>query len=342
MIPAESLRKPVLRPEVPPDFSVHEVRLAGNRGACGGVEMTLAVISQLMEIVPVGVTIWTTHMPVNFPPAFERYEDRLKNVNGNISQVPDGDTLVISAHGAPKEIYEKAKGRDIKLVDTSCPFVLDEHDKVIKAEADDIPSIFLGEETHPETVGVTGQVAPDAITVFDPSKPIPNVPIPDGARVFAKTTNDPAQTEKRLEELRAINPTIDTSKAHSCYALRNRFAAGKKLVREVDYWLVVGDKTSHNARGITGIGEERNIPSSLVRGPKDINWSVFGLGIEVVGVSSAASVPEEYTQSVLDPFRALGIPITEMEQVIPEAHRIFRLPEAQIETLRQMYAPNTP
>lgn len=338
MIPAEALRKPVLRPEIPRDFSVHEVRLAGNRGACGGVEMTLAVISQLMEIVPVGVTIWTTHMPVNFPPVFERYGDRLKNVNGNISQVPDGDTLVISAHGAPKEIYDQAQGRGIKLVDTSCPFVLDEHNKVIKAEADDVPSIFLGEETHPETIGVRGQVAPDAITVFDPSKPIPNVPISDGARVFAKTTNDPAQTEKRLEELRVINPTIDISEAHSCYALRNRFAAGKKLVREVDYWLVVGDETSHNAKGIRDISLNVDIPHQLVRGPKDIDWSVFGLGTELVGVSSAASVPEKYTQSVLDSFRALGVPIREMEQVIPEAYRIFRLPEAQIEILRQMYA----
>ncbi len=321
-----------------PGFSVQEVRVAGNRGACGGVEMTLAVVKQIMDVVPPGVKIWTTNTPVNFPPVFEQYGERLRNAKGDISQVPDRAVLIISAHGSPPEVFSEAKRKGIFVIDTTCPFVLNEQEKVRQAAADGVPSIFLGEENHPETIGVKGQVAPEAVTVFDPSKPIPNVAIPDGARVFAKTTNDPEQTTRAIEELMVINPNIDASKAHSCYALRNRYTAGNSLVRDVDFWLVVGDQSSHNARGITGIAAKgRNVPSSLVRGPEDIDWSAFGPGIELVGVSAAASVPEEYTQRVLDPFRQLGISVVELAQTIPEAYRMFRLPEAQIAALRQTY-----
>lgn len=326
------------KPEVPNSFSVREVRVAGNRGACGGVEMTLAVVNQVMQVVPPDVDVWTTHNPVNFPPAFEKYGERLKSAKGDISQIPNGAVLIISAHGAPPAMFDEARTRGMIVIDTSCPFVLNEQEKVRQAAADGVPSIFLGEENHPETIGVRGQVAPEAITVFDPSQRIPNVPISDGARVFAKTTNDPEQTTAAIEELQQINPTIDASQAHSCYALRNRFASGRQLVGDVDYWLVVGDRSSHNARGIESLAIRGDIPHDLIRGPEDINWSRFRPDIKIVGVSAAASVPEEYTQRILVPFRHLGVTIREMPQVITEAYRMFRLPQAQLEALQQRYA----
>jgi 4-hydroxy-3-methylbut-2-en-1-yl diphosphate reductase len=336
---AESSRRPVPKPEVPQDFSVREVRLAGNRGACGGVEMTLEAVRQIFEIVPPQVTVWTTNTPINFPLAFERYGKRLKSANGDMSVVPDKSVFIISAHGASPEVFEEANQREMIIIDVTCPLVRDEQEKVREAKKAGAHIIFLGEEKHPETVGIKGQVPTETITVLDPSKPIPDTQIPDGSKVFAKTTNDPEQTAVAIEQLRTINPSIDASEAHSCYALRNRYAAGKALIGNVDYWLVVGDQTSHNAKGIRDIALGVNLPHQLVRGPEDIDWSVFGLGTELVGVSSAASVPEEYTQRVLDSFRSLDVPIREMEQEIPETHRVFRLPEAQIEILRQMYVP---
>jgi 4-hydroxy-3-methylbut-2-enyl diphosphate reductase len=339
MMSAEILkqREPFILPEIPASFNVQEVRVAGNRGACGGVEMTLAVVSQVLEVVPPDIEVWTTNSPVNFPPAFDKYGARLKSAKGDISQVPDGAVLIISAHGAPPAMFDEARARNMYVVDTTCPFVLNEQEKVRQAAADGIPTIFLGEENHPETIGVREQVAPESITVFDPSHRIGDVSIPDGTRVFAKTTNDPEQTEAAIEELQQINPTIDTSKAHSCYALQNRFASGKQLIKAVDYWLVVGDQSSHNAKGIRSIANGRDIPSALVRVPEDINWSDFGPEIRIVGVSAAASVPEEYTQRVLEPFRQLGVNVIELAQTIPEAYRMFKLPNAQLETLRQRF-----
>lgn len=320
-----------------PGFSVEEVRVAGNRGACGGVEMTLAAVTQVMETIPTGIDVWTTNTPINFPLAFEEYGERFKNAKGDISQIPDGAVLIISAHGASPMMFEEAQRRNMLIIDTTCPLVLNEQEKVRQAARDGVHSIFLGEEHHPETIGIMGQVTPEAITVFDPSRPIPDMPIPDGARIFAKTTNDPEQTATMIEEIQQNNPTIDASQAHSCYALRNRFASGKQLVKDVDFWLVVGDQSSHNAKGIRGIADKR-IPSALVRGPQDINWSDFGPQIRIVGVSAAASAPEEYIQRVLSPFRQLGVSVVELTQAIPETYRMFRLPKAQLEALQQRFA----
>ncbi|MEK7551776.1 MAG: hypothetical protein AAB532_04230 [Patescibacteria group bacterium] len=321
-----------------PGFNVQEVRVAGNRGACGGVEMTLAVVNQVMEVVPQGVDVWTTNNPVNFPPAFAQWGERLKNAKGDISKVPNEAVLIISAHGVSPEVIAEAEQRGMVVIDTTCPFVLDEQNKVRQTAAEGLHSIFLGEENHPETIGIVGQVLPEMITVFDPGKRIPDQPIPDNARVFAKTTNDPAQTQRGIRRLTILNSSIDASDAHSCYALKNRFAAGKQMIGDVDFWLVVGDQTSHNAKGLRRISRGKQVPSSLVRGPEDIKWSRFKSGIEVVGVSSAASVPEEHTQRVLEPFRQLGVNVVELPQAIPEAYRMFRLPEVHLQALQQRFA----
>lgn len=334
----EAAPKLIRRPEVPSGFSLQEVKVAGNRGACGGVEMTFAAVDKVMSIVPEHVSVWTTNHPVNFPPAFERYGDRLRNAQGDISAVPDNSVCIISAHGFEPKAIAKARERGVVFIDTTCAFVHNEHTKVIRAEADRVPSFFLGEENHPETRGVVGQVAEGAITVFDPTKPIPEgTIIPDGTRVFAKTTNDPEHTAARLAEIKAINDKADTSQAESCYALENRHAAGKKLIVRVNAWMVVGDESSHNAKGIRDTAMGVDIPRYLVRGPEDIDWEWFGPSIQRLGVSAAASVPEDFVQQTLEPFRLLGVPIVEMPQTVEEKHRIFMIPKAQIAVLQAMY-----
>lgn len=325
-------------PETPQGFSVREVRVAGNRGTCGGVELTLHAVAQVMQIVPREIPVWTSNTPVNFPKAFEEYGERLQNANGDISKVPDGAIFIVSAHGAPPAMFEEAVRRDIFIVNTTCPYVLDEQGNVVDVVNDGKHPIFIGEEKHPETISVRDQVKPGEITIIDPDKGIGNISIPDNAVVFAKTTYAPAETEETIRQLKIINPTIDSSRAHSCYAVRNRHIAGKQLVEQVDFWLVVGDQSSHNSRGIKNIGAGRNIQSALVTGPEEIDWSWFGPEVEILGVSSGASVPDAFTKKVLNPFKALGIPVGEMPQAVAESYRMFKPPKAQLEALRQRYA----
>ena len=105
-------------PELPSGFNVQEVRVAGNRGTCGGVEMTLAAVQQIMEVVPSGIDIWTTNTPINFPPAFEKYGERLKSAGGDMSNVPDGAILIISAHGSPPDLYQRAREKNVFVIDS--------------------------------------------------------------------------------------------------------------------------------------------------------------------------------------------------------------------------------
>lgn len=325
-------------PDVPPGFNVQEVRVAGNRGTCGGVEMTLAAVKQVMEVVPQRIDIWSTNQPINFPPVFEEYGERLKIADQNLSNVPDGSILIVSAHGAPPLLYNQAREKDLFVIDTTCPVVLDEQKEVRETAAAGIPIVYLGEDNHPETRGIRGQVDSKAITVFDPSQPIPeDAQIPNGAKLFVKTTNDPEKNAQRAEEL-SLHGTIDTSRILPCYALKSRYAAGRLLTADVDYWLVVGDETSNNARGLRDLAMVRGIPNALIGKPEEINWSDFTPNIRIVGATAAASTPEEFTQKVLNSFRQLGINVVELPQVINETSRIFRLPKMQLEALRQRFS----
>src|SRR3989344_2402647 len=332
------------------NLEIEEVWLAGNRGTCGGVEMTLAVVDRVMEIVPENVTVYTNNAPVNFPDAFSHFGERLKNVKGDISLVPDDSVFIVSAHGVPPSTYDDAKKRGIIIIDTTCPIVLDEQQKVRNAAAD--PNIghvvFIGKGSHPETIGVKGQVDERAITVIDPEKEegdkdyidIQDVNIPDNSLIIAKTTYAPSFIEKTIERIKTINPTVDASRAHSCYAVSHRQFAARQMIGDVDFWLVVGDESSHNSGKLRDIGEEHSKPAALITGPEDIDWSWFGEGIRRLGVSSGASVPERFTQRVLQPFRDLGIPVIELPKAVEENYRMFRQPNAQLDALRQRFAVN--
>ncbi len=332
-------------PEIPPGFNVQEVFVAGNRGTCGGVEMTLAAVSQIMEVVPQEIPIYATNTPINFPQAFERYGDRLKIAGGNISDVPDGSILIVSAHGAPPSLFDEAKSKNLHVIDVTCPIVTEEQKLVRNTAAKGIPIVYLGEENHPETIGIKGQVPKGAIKVFDPNEPIPeDEHIPDGAKLFVKTTNDPARNELRANELKERVGELDDTRILPCYALKNRYAAGKPLIEGVDLWMVVGDISSNNARGLRDIevkgpaGEGKLIPRMLVGKPQDIDWEMFTPSVRKVGVTAAASAPEEFTQRILNEFRRLGVNVIELPQVLPEMPRTFRLPKEQLEALRQKYA----
>lgn len=106
------------------------VLVAGNRGPCGGVNMALLAVDRVMEIVPAKTKVHVSHSPVNFRPVFAKYGDRLVDVKGDISKVPDGGDFIISAHGAPPEIFEEARRRGITVIDTTCAIVKDEQKKI--------------------------------------------------------------------------------------------------------------------------------------------------------------------------------------------------------------------
>jgi len=106
----------------------------------------------------------------------------------------------------------------------------------------------------------------------------------------------------------------------------------------VDFWIVVGDKSSNNARGLRDLAIEKQIPSSLIGKPEEIDWSVFTPNIRIIGLTAAASTPEEFTQRALDEFRLLGIHVVELPQVMEEIPRIFRMPRKQLAALELRFA----
>lgn len=301
------------------------VLVAGNRGTCGGVNMALEAVDIVMSMVPTDRSVYVSHSPVNYRPAFERYGERLVNVRGDISAVPDRGDFIVSAHGAPPEVFEEAVRRGITLIDTTCAIVTDEHRQIRKVVADGGHAVFIGEEDHPETVGVRGQVKESEITILDPRKLPLTVVIPDGSTIFSKTTNTPDDVAEAIELITHANPTVDTSRAHQCYATHNRQVAARAMINNVNLWLVVGDTISHNTRQLQRIGVDSKVPSMMIADANEVDLSLFK-DVKSLGVTSGASVPERFTQEVLEVFRRSGVSVVELEQAVREADRTFKLP----------------
>lgn len=323
-----------------PSTGIETVYVAGNRGTCGGVNMTLESVRQVMDTVDGREPVYTNYFPVHFPPAFKDFVERgLVNVQGDLSKVPDGAVLIVSAHGAPPPTFEEAGRRGLFVIDTTCALVAHEHELVKRAEAEGKHVLLIAEPNHPETIGVMGQVRPENITLIDPAKGIEDgMELPQTGVLYSKTTLSPREINPIKDELASTRPGIDSSRSTICYATHNRqLAMQQQLVSVADFLIVVGSELSHNARELRKIGEEANKPSVIVDGAENIDWNWF-IGVKKVGVTSAASVPERFTQDVLQPFRDLSIPIEELAQIIPEQERMFRLPQSQLDALKQRYA----
>ncbi len=336
------LPKDILPRVEPGRLSLEEIRLAGNRGTCMGVRATLKAVEQVMDIVPEDRKVYTTNTPVNFPEAFAKYRDRLVSIEGDLSRIEEDDAVLIyAAHGVTQKMRNEVRNRDILAIDTTCRIVLDEQLTVREAAEKGQHVVFIGEEKHPETIGVKGQVDEDQITIVDPDQGIGNITIPDNSLVLAKTTYAPSYTQATIRQIQVINPTVDATRAHSCYAVRNRQIAANQMIESVDFWLVVGDKSSHNSRELKKVGPRRKVPAALITGPEHIDWSWFNEEIRRLGVSSGASVPEEFTQRVLQPFRDLGIPVIELPQAVEEKEdSMFRLPKDDINALKARFSVN--
>ncbi len=216
-------------------------------------------------------------------------------------QVPEGATVVLSAHGVAPVVHQEAKALSLKTIDATCPLVTKVHREAVRFADEDYDILLIGHEGHEEVVGTAGE-APDNITLVDGPGDVANVEVRDPERVvwLSQTTLSVDETMETVRRLRARFPLLqDPPSDDICYATQNRQVAVKQIAAESDVMIVVGSRNSSNSVRLVEVALEHGSKAAhLVDYAAEIDPAWLD-GVHTVGVTSGASVPEILVKDVL-------------------------------------------
>ncbi|HEX5651158.1 MAG TPA: 4-hydroxy-3-methylbut-2-enyl diphosphate reductase [Steroidobacteraceae bacterium] len=285
------------------------ILLANPRGFCAGVDRAIDIVERALELF--GAPIYVRHEVVH-----NRFVvDRLRGLGAvfveELDEVPDGATVIFSAHGVAKAVQAEARRRGLRVFDATCPLVTKVHMEVSRYAREGLDVILIGHEGHPEVEGTMGQFDEGSggrIMLVEDVSDVGQLEVRDPTRVgvVTQTTLSVDDTADVLEAIKLRFPTLATPRKEDiCYATQNRQDAVKKLVTDCDVVVVVGSVTSSNSNRLREIAEKAGIPGYLVDGPADLRPEWFE-GKRAVGVTAGASAPELLVRRVVERLREWG------------------------------------
>ena len=244
-----------------------------------------------------------------------------------LDEVPDGATVVFSAHGVSPAVHEDAAVRKLKTIDATCPLVTKVHSEARRYAADGYRIVFIGHEGHEEVEGTMGE-APEAMVLVDGPEAAANLELPEGEKLvwLSQTTLSVDETMQTVDTLRRRLPTLVSPPSDDiCYATQNRQAAVKRLAPDCDLVIVVGSGNSSNSVRLAEVALEAGAKASQrVDGADELEESWLD-GVATVGLTSGASVPEELVDGVLEWLAARGFADVEVVTEVEE-DMVFSLP----------------
>jgi 4-hydroxy-3-methylbut-2-enyl diphosphate reductase len=303
---------------------VKRVLLASPRGYCAGVERAVDTVEKLLDLH--GPPVYVRKQIVHNAHVVRDLEARGAIFVEDEREVPEGETVVLSAHGVAPEVYRNAEARGLTTIDATCPLVTKVHVQARRYAADGYTVVLIGHEGHEEVVGTTGE-APDSTILVQSVEDAETLALPAGAKVayITQTTLSVDETGEIIQALRRRFPNIHAPKKEDiCYATSNRQWAVKDLLGEVDVLLVIGSRNSSNSNRLVEVARAAGVDAHLIDDESDIDEDWLD-GAETVGVTSGASAPEKLVERVCDWFRARGIDDISSHRMVEEDVE-FRLP----------------
>jgi 4-hydroxy-3-methylbut-2-en-1-yl diphosphate reductase len=248
-----------------------------------------------------------------------------------LDEVPDGATVIFSAHGVSKAVQAEAKRRGLEVFDATCPLVTKVHMEVSRYGRDGREVILIGHAGHPEVEGTMGQYdrthGGEILLVENPDD-VAKLEVRDPERLafVTQTTLSVDDTARVIEALKQRFPSLTSPRKEDiCYATQNRQDAVKALVASCDAIVVVGSRASSNSSRLKEIALKAGIPGYMVDGAEDLQREWFE-GCKSVGVTAGASAPEVLVQQVVARLKEWGGEIPEEIQG-REEHVVFSLPK---------------
>jgi 4-hydroxy-3-methylbut-2-enyl diphosphate reductase len=302
-----------------------EILLAQPRGFCAGVDRAITIVNQALE--QFGAPIYVRHEIVHNQYVVTDLRNRGAIFIDDLSEVPQGATLIFSAHGVPPSIKAEATQRGFRIFDATCPLVTKVHVEVSKMYQQGYYIVMIGHEGHPEVEGTMGQVK-DRISLVEKVEDVQNLQIPLDQPIayVTQTTLSIDETADIVTALKNKFPQIAQPKKQDiCYATQNRQDAVKFMAPQVQLVIVVGSPNSSNSNRLWELSEKLGVKTFMVDHPDQLKAEWFQ-GIKRVGLTAGASAPEVLAQSIIEKIKEFGPRTVKHLDGVTEK-TIFQLPK---------------
>ena len=272
-----------------------KVYLGTPRGFCAGVVRAIDIVKIALE--KYGAPIYVKHQIVHNPYVVKSLEKQGAYTVENIIDIPEGSTVIFSAHGSPPEDFEEAAMRNLRVIDATCPLVTKVHNEATKYHKEGRNLVMVGHRGHQEVKGSMGQ-APMYLVDDREDIEMPNWKKDTPITILTQTTLSVDDTESAIKNIKTGFKDVIV-RNDLCYATTNRQVAVKELCKFVDTVLVIGAPNSSNCNRLREVAEKNGIKAYLVNGPEDIN-SKWLENSSNLGITSGASTPELLVENVIE------------------------------------------
>ena len=303
----------------------HTVLLAEPRGFCAGVVRAIDALGHILDREPPPVYVF--HEIVHNRYVVEGFERRGARFVDSLEGVPEDSLVVISAHGVSPSELATARQKRLRVIDATCPLVTRVHLEANKAARDGHQVVLVGHEGHDEVQGTKG-VAPEVTTVVDTPEDVAR--LPESEMPVFVVTQTTLSVEDTAETVAAIRQRFGNAEVRNdiCYATTNRQTAVRAIAERADLVIVVGSQNSSNTLRLVEVARRSGTAAYRVDGLADIDPAWYD-GVEVVGLTSGASAPEELIDPIIEDLRQRGA--TRIEPVIVAEESIEFNPAEELE-----------
>src|SRR5688572_19046587 len=302
-----------------------KILLAAPRGYCAGVDRAVQTVEKALDLY--GPPVYVRKEIVHNKHVVEGLEQRGAIFVDQETEVPEGETVVFSAHGVAPSVHANSAQRALNTIDATCPLVTKVHVEARKFAADGYTIVLVGHEGHEEVEGTTGE-APEHIVLVQTEEDAERLEVddPDKVAFITQTTLSVDETMTIIRKLRERFPNMVGPRTDDiCYATQNRQDAVKQLAPRCDLVLVIGSRNSSNSNRLVEVARQHGAASYLIDNEHEVREEWLD-GVETVGITSGASAPEELVQRLITVFRERGAQdVSELE--VTEEDVRFMLPK---------------
>jgi 4-hydroxy-3-methylbut-2-enyl diphosphate reductase len=273
--------------------------LANPRGFCAGVNMAIDALETALRLF--GSPLYVYHEIVHNRPIVEKFQKLGVVFVDDISEVPNGGTVLYSAHGVSPVIRKHSEERNLRAIDATCPLVTKVHKEAIKFAREGYTIVLIGHEGHDEVLGTMGE-APAHMVLVEDAADVAALALPADAKLafLTQTTLSVDEAKVVIDALKRKYPqVIGPNKDDICYATQNRQDAVKKLVVESDVVLVLGSQNSSNSQRLAELARTAGKSAHLIDRVSELKDEWFAAA-DTVLVTAGASAPEEHVQDCID------------------------------------------
>jgi len=281
-----------------------EIHLAHTQGFCAGVSSAIEIVDIALE--KYGTPLYVRHEIVHNTSVIEDFKGRGVVFIEDLVDVPDGQTVIFSAHGTAPDVFEAAKKRGLHIIDATCPLVTKVHRQAKRYSDRGVDTILIGHRGHQELVGTSGYVKESLRHIVEDESDIDKLTIDPEAPVgvLTQTTLSVSDTSHLLTKLqKKFSGLLTGKKEDICYATQNRQDAVVELSGYCDLVIIIGSPNSSNSNRLQETAANQGVPSYIIDLSKSFDLALLD-GKEKVGISSGASVPwflvEELVQRIQD------------------------------------------